>query len=901
MNHPARIAVLAIASLVHLNASLASVPGGRMAVAAEPPGAELFSREVAPLLTRRCLACHGGDAAHRNAAHRQENGGFRLDTRERLVAGGDSGPAIVPGEADRSPLLRRVLSDADASERMPPEGPRLTAREVDILRNWIHGGAAWPAEISLKSPRAAAATHWAFQPIRKPPMPEVRSTANARSPIDLFVLAPLERLGISPAPPADPATLLRRASLDLIGLPPALEDLATQADALRQDALRIDMNQWIANSWDVGPDAYDRAVDRLLALPAYGERWARPWLDVSHFADTDGYLTDQERPVAWRYRQSLLGSLNADLPFDQFTVEQLAGDLLPSATPEQRLATGFLRNTLSNREGGADLEEYRVEQVVDRAAMVGAGWLGLTVGCARCHDHKYDPLTQREFFGFYAVFDAADEINLDVPLPGEAEPFAVAYADYRRQRDALVAPLKTELEALQVRWERRLLEAVAAPSEDPKWDRQWEVLGLIWGGRLGEGQLEGCEIVRTPWPERTDDERDRLQDYFLAHGSLIDPGRFRDLKLDALRQELTKLRGKVPWPTRAPTMRAARHPRRSHVHLRGDFRVPGEPVVPAVPDWLVPRPLPADGSARLAFAQWLVAPDQPLTARVVVNRAWQEFFGRGMVDTPEDFGLQGHPPSHPELLDWLAAEWPRHGWSVKWLHRAIVSSATYRQSSRIVDPTVATRDPRNAWLARQMPLRLSSDQVRDAALVASGLLVRHIGGPSVFPPQPASVAKEGFSNDWKPSAGADRYRRGLYTWMQRLSPYAHNVTFDAPPTNAVCVRRERTNSPLQALALLNDPVFDEAARALAERLLARGPASESQRIEFLMRSAVARPPTAAEARILAGFWRTLWDRRIAESKVSGLGDLEAQRAAELAAWTGVCGVVLNLHEFVTRE
>jgi hypothetical protein len=789
---------------------------------------------------------------------------------------------------------------------------------LNAWRQSIDGQANWPAAMVLPSP-CAAADHWAFQPIRRPPLPTVVASRGARNPIDLFVLAQLATRQLAPAPPADSATLLRRASLDLIGLLPTLDVLDHDLERAHSSGpLGADHAASAASSRadESSPDAFDRAVDRLFASPAYGERWARPWLDLSHFADTDGYLTDQERPVAWRYRQALIESLNADQPFDQFTLEQLAGDLLPAATDSQRMATGFLRNTLSNREGGADLEEYRVEQVVDRAAIVGAGWLGLTVGCARCHDHKFDPLTQRDFFALYAVFDSADEVNLEMPLPGEAERFAAAYADYRRGRDALTAPRKADLEALQVRWERRLLEAVAAPSQDPRWDRQWEVLGLIWGGRQGEGQLEGCEIVRTAWSERSADERDRIQDYFLAHGSLIDPDRFRELKLDTLRQELAALRGQVPWPTRAATLRAARHPRRVHLHQRGDFRVPGEPVAPAVPDWLAPKPLPADSSARLALARWLVAPEQPLTPRVVVNRMWHELFGRGLVETLDDFGFQGQPPSHPELLEWLASEWPRRGWSVKWLQRALVTSATYRQSSRHPDPSLAARDPQNEWLARQRPLRLSSDQVRDAALQASGLLVRRVGGPSVFPPQPASVAKEGFSNDWKASVGADRYRRGLYTWLQRLSPYAHNVTFDAPPTNAVCVRRDRTNSPLQALALLNDPVFDEAARAFAERLLIEGPAGDTQRIEWLMRVAVGRRPTAAETRILATYRRQSFDRASAATAVrhdeaaadvasgaAGGGDQKpsGQRSAELAAWTGVCGIVLNLHEFVTRE
>jgi hypothetical protein len=733
--------------------------------------------------------------------------------------------------------------------------------------------------------RAHAEEHWAFQPIRRPRLPAIQAPQRARNPIDRFVLARLEALGVAPAVPADLATLRRRVTLDLIGLLPKMDGFETGTEMVHPIDSPESLGLGEAPEAIAPPDAIDRIVDRLLASPAYGERWARPWLDLSHFADTDGYLTDQERPVAWRYRQWLIDSLNADQPFDQFTIEQLAGDLLPSANDSQRLATGFLRNTLSNREGGADLEEYRVEQVVDRVAMAGAGWLGLTVGCARCHDHKFDPLTQRDFFGLYAAFDTADEINIAVPLPGENERFAAAYSDYRRQRDLLIAPLKVELEALQLRWERRLLEAVASPSQDPLWDRQWEVLGLIWGGRQGEGQLEGCEIVRTPWPERTDDERDRIQDYFLAHGSLIDTAKFRDLKLDGVRGELNTLRSKVPWPTRAPTMRMARHPRRVHIHQRGDFRVPGEPVAPSVPAWIAPRPLPPDSSSRLSLARWLVAPEQPLARRVVVNRAWQEFFGRGIVETAEDFGLQGQSPSHPELLDWLAAEWPRHGWSVKWLHRAIVGSATYRQSSHNSEKSLTARDPRNEWLARQTPVRLSGDQLRDAALQASGLLVQRIGGPSVFPPQPASVAKEGFSNDWKPSEGADRYRRGLYTWLQRLSPYAHNVTFDAPSTNAICVRRERTNSPLQALALLNDPVFDESARMFAERMLAAGPASEARRIEWLMRTAVGRRSTPTETRILTDYLREAF----------------ARGADELGAWTGVCSVILNLHEFVTRE
>jgi hypothetical protein len=683
--------------------------------------------------------------------------------------------------------------------------------------------------------------------------------------------------------------------LDLTGLPPSSDDV----DRFLKDS---------------SADAYEREVDRLLSLPAYGERWARPWLDLCHFADTDGYLTDQKRPVAWRYRQWLIDALNRDLPFDQFTIEQLAGDLLPEPTQEQLLATGFLRNTLSNREGGADLEEYRVEQIIDRTRTVGTAWLGLTVGCSRCHDHKYDPLTQKEFFQLYAVFDQADEVNLPLPLPGEQAAFDAVYADYRQKRDALVAPFQPALDELQKRWEDRMLEAVAHPGVSPTWDRQWEVLGLVWGGELGEGQLEGCVIVQTPWEKRTLDEKDRLLEYFLARGSIIDDPKFAELKLPALAPQLEELKKIVPWPTRAPTMRQARHARPVHIHTRGDFRVPAELVQADIPRWLQPtttglasvsdeiarQAKPID---RLALARWLVSKENPLTARVVVNRMWQEFFGRGLVDPSDDFGLRGQKPSHPELLDWLAAEFMNRGWSVKQMHRLIVTSATYRQSSSH-RPELVSIDPQNRLLARQIPLRLSSDQVRDAMLFASGLLENRVGGPSVFPPQPEIVAKEGFSNVWKTSEGADRYRRGLYTWIQRLSPFAQNVTFDAPPTNAGCTRRDRSNSPLQALTLLNDPVFFEAAQAMARAALSQPDQSDSDRIQWIFRRAVSRNATASEVRVMLDYLEE--QRRLVREKTEAVEKLAPVTVAgvdrvEVAAWTGLCSVALNLHEFIVRE
>jgi hypothetical protein len=726
-------------------------------------------------------------------------------------------------------------------------------------------------------------SHWAFLPIRQVVPPRVKNTFWVRNPIDSFVLASLEAEGLSPAPEADRATLIRRLTLDLIGLPPTPEDV----EAFLQDR---------------SPSAYQRLVDRLLASPAYGEKWARPWLDLAHYADTDGYLTDQARPVAWRYRDWLVKALNRDLPFDQFTLQQLAGDLLPEATVETRLATGFLRNTLSNREGGADLEEFRVEQVVDRTRMVGTIWLGLTVGCARCHDHKYDPISQKNFYQLYAFLNSADEVNIDAPLPGEWEPYRAAKPAYDRKRAALLASRARQIADLQARWEKKLRWARDNPGKDHVWDRQWEVLGLIWGGGLGEGQLEGTQIVLIDPGKRTQDQKDRLLDYFLARGSVIDPPRFKELKLAQLSKELNDLKKSLPPITRAPTMCESPVPRQAHVHHRGDFRRPGPAVEPNTLTCLpaFPAGLKRD---RLGLARWLLARENPLTARVAVNRAWQELFGVGIVRTSEDFGTQGDLPTHPDLLDWLASEFRNRGWSRKALHRLIVTSATYRQSSR-ARPELQERDPDNRWLARQRNLRLSAEQIRDTTLAVSGLLSRKVGGPSVFPPQPEVVTRESFANKWPVSEGADRYRRGLYTYIQRLSPFAQGVTFDAPSPGLTCTRRERSNTPLQALTLLNDPVFFEAARALAVRVHRDQPGAVRQRIDHAFRLCLARGPTKREARRLLSYYRqqlALLQGEPGSAEQLFPHQIRDVPPAEGAAWVGLCSVLLNLHEFITRD
>ncbi|HUY35506.1 MAG TPA: PSD1 and planctomycete cytochrome C domain-containing protein [Pirellulales bacterium] len=845
-----------------------------------PPAATTavdFAKSIAPLLRKHCLECHG--------AGKQESG-LRLDSRARAIEGGYSGAVIQPGKSDQSRLIQLVGGVADDEVVMPPEGPRLTAEEIGLLRAWIDQGAVWPDAERISGRAAAGASasgHWAFQPPQWPDLPTVKQAGTIHNAIDRFILARLETEGLTPSPAADRPTLLRRLSLDLIGLPP------TPAEVV--DFLE-----------DAGPDAYERQVDRLLASPHYGEKWARPWLDLCHYADTDGYLTDQQRPVAWRYRQWLIEALNRDLPFDQFTIDQLAGDLPPEATSEELLATGFLRNTLSNREGGADLEQYRVEQIVDRTMLVGTAWLGLTVGCARCHDHKYDPISQKEFYQLYAYFDAADEVNIDAPLPGEEAPYVAALPAYLAQRAELLRPVEKEIAELQTRWEAKLLAAVASPGKEPGWDRQWEVLGLVWGGRLGEGQLEGTQIVLLEPAKRSRAQHDRLLAYFLKNGQVVDPRRFADLKLAELAQQLDQLESTLPKPTRAPTMRETQNPRPTYLHVRGDFRSRGIEVRPATLS-ILPSLEASARPNRMALARWLVSPENPLPARVTANRFWQEFFGRGLVATSGDFGTQGEPPTHPELLDWLALEFRRRGGSMKSLQRLIVTSAAYRRSS-VARPESQSRDPSNALLARQASLRLSSEQIRDSALGASGLLNPATGGPSVFPPQSESVAKEGFDNSWIVSQGPDRYRRGLYTFIQRLSPFAQNVTFDAPATSGICTRRERSNTPLQALTLLNDPVFFEAAQALAARVLREAPGGVAERIDHAFQLCLARRPTSDETARLSAYYQEQLAILRQEPQAAGAlfrGYVEGVDPSEGAAWSCLASVLLNLHEFITRN
>jgi hypothetical protein len=825
-----------------------------------------YSRDILPILAENCFNCHGADRVSRKAD-------LRLDTEAGAKAVLESG--LRPAGADRASSAVYQHITATNDDQMPPagSGKSLTPAQIEIIGQWLDAGATWEG-------------HWAYTPPVETTPPPAALSSWIRGPIDAHILARLEAEGIQPSPEAERRTLVRRLYFDLTGLPP--EPAAVERFVL-----------------DNRPEAYERLVDELLASPHYGEKWGRWWLDLAMYGDSDGYLSDFLRLTAWRYREWVVGAFNLDLPFEQFTIEQLAGDLLPDATVDQRMATGFLRNTLSNREGGADLEEFRTLQVIDRTKSIGTVWLGLTVECAQCHDHKYDAVSQKEFFQLYSFFNNAEEVNIDAPLGKEAEAMAAVWPDYVAKREALLAPVAAELEALQAEWEAKMLWAAVNPGgPDARWDRQWEVLGLIWGqgdgNGEGEGQLEGCSIVQTPVPERTKDEKFRLQDYFFARGDLVNPDRFVALKVPELVKQIEEIKQALPRVSRAQSMRVSRVTRPNQLFIRGDFRVPGDQVSPGTPGAL--PALTSNAPDRLDLARWLVAPENPLTARVTVNRIWQELFGKGIVFTSGDFGVRGALPSHPDLLDWLAIEFQRQGWSMKGLIRTIVLSSTYRQSSD-ARPELTERDPGNMLLARQNRLRLGAEQVRDAALATSGLLNPTMGGPSVRPPQPDSVTEQGFDNKWVADEGPNRYRRALYTFIQRTSPFGQLVNFDYPDVNRSCTRRERSNTPLQALNLLNDPTFFEAAQALAGRVLADSD-DRATRLKQLFATSVARPPSPAEQlRLLA-----LLDEETARftqeteaiADVTGANDA-IPRTPEGAAWVIAASVVLNLDEFITRE
>lgn len=756
--------------------------------------------------------------------------GLRLDSGDAVQR------VVAPGHAADSKLIERVESTKKGFG-MPPVGAPLSANEIATLRSWIDQGAKAPKATGGKG------THWSFQPIQRP----------AGDSIDFFIRARLKAEHIEPSPAADRRTLIRRVSLDLTGLPPTPEE--TEA--------------FLA---DQRPNAYERLIDRLLASPHYGEKWARHWLDLAHYADSDGYEKDQVRPYAWRYRDWVINALNSDMPFDQFTTEQLAGDLLPHATTEQRVATGFLRNTLTNREAGVDRAEAKFEQLINRTNTVSTTWLGLTMGCSQCHNHKYDPILQKDYYAMFAFFESAEEKDIDAPVGGETGTYLSALPEYTSKRSAVLN--EGGISALFTRWQARAQRAFEHQSEDLEWDFAVVSFRAMYD--------KADRFLTQGITKLSPREQDLLLTYFLGNpgpGTLFSKEERESIK--TAKDKLAALT--LPPYAIAPVMAQNPDAMPTRIHIGGDYKNVGDALQPAPPIFL--PPWSAQRPSRLELAKWLVARDNPLTARVAVNRMWQEFFGRGLVLTAEDFGTQGDPPTHPELLDWLASEFRDNGWSMKALQRKIVLSQTYQQSSHS-RPELEARDPENTLLARQSRLRLPAELIRDEALATSGLLSAAIGGHSVRPPQPAGVAEMGYGGSvkWKESTGPDRYRRGLYIHYQRTTPYPFLSSFDAPEPQVACARRRRSNTPLQSLNLLNDPVFFEAAQTLALRALQEPTFAE--RLDAVYEVVLARKPSATERTRMASYL---------DQQMSAL------HSDERAAWTGISRVLLNLDEFMTRE
>lgn len=1009
-----------------------------------------FNRDIRPILSDRCFACHGPDAGNRKA-------GLRLDIEAAAKAELRQGRVpIVPGQPDQSELFRRITTEKKAL-RMPPAyagHDALSPQQIALIRQWIEQGASWQA-------------HWSFLPPQRPALPEVKDQRWPRNPIDRFVLARLEREGMHPSPEAEKARLLRRVTLDLTGLLPAPGEL----DAYLKDQ---------------SPGAYERVVDRLLASPRYAERMAIRWLEAARYADTNGYQSDGPRDM-WRWRDWVINAFHRNMPFDQFTVEQIAGDLLPNATLDQRIATGFHRNHRTSAEGGIVDEEFRVEYVADRTETTSAVWLGLTVGCARCHDHKYDPLPQRDYYRLFAFFNNVPEKGFVYNF-GNEEPYIKAPLPEQQKQldvfDTKIAALQKQLtdlapqqEAAQHRWEKRLrktsaewelteglvlrktldegekglqgeapvvagrmgqarsfdgkqfLDAGQSPRkfdyrdpftfaawvkpESPKgailsrtedyWEGtghglylvdgklrlhvifRWTDLGMrveteqpvrlhdwqhvlvtydgsmkaagvhmyvdgkpqplkilfdqcLWpigskepfrigagGGLRFQGLIDDvrvydralspeeaavvalttplAELAAVPPAQRTPAQTDKLRMSFLEQAA---PTSVAQLRAELAREQAERKKFYDTIPT-VMVMAERPTPRDTFVLKRGAYDAHGEKVSSGVPGVL--PALPADTPKnRLALARWIVDRNNPLTARVIANRFWAMLFGTGLVKTVEDFGSQGEWPLHPELLDWLAVEFMDSGWDVKRLLKTIVTSATYRQSSRVT-PELLQRDSENRLLARGPRLRLAPEMIRDQALAVSGLLVEKVGGPSVKPYQPPGLWKElQGGQEYVADKGEGLYRRSLYTYWRRTVAPPGMVTFDSPNRETCTVRETRTNTPLQALTLMNDVPYVEASRKFAERLLHEGGATDAERINYGYRLALAREPQTAERDVLLAALAKFREayRRDGDSaaKLLTVGDSAYDASlpkTELAAFAGVASLLLNLDEMVTKE
>ncbi len=734
-----------------------------------------FNIHIRPLLSRTCFPCHGPDEQARQAD-------LRLNTREGAFR--KAKPVIAAGQADSSLLIERITS-RDQQARMPPPDAKqqLTEVEIEILRRWIGEGAVW-------------SEHWSFQPIpAQPHRVAIPDKDWSQDVIDDSIQARLHSHRLHPSPEAETATLLRRATLDLVGLPPSLKEQAQ----FREDRR---------------PDQYERLIDRLLASPHFGERWGRHWLDAARYADSAGFEGDPPRAV-WKYRDWVLNAFNQDMPFDQFVIRQLAGDLLPDRSIDDRVATGFLLQ--SQQDGGS--EPSRLDAVVDRVNTVGTVFLGLSVGCAQCHSHKFDPLSQREYYSLFAFVNAADEFKLEFATPEQLA-----------RRDAL------------------------------------------------NSQLASLKAERTAYAAALSADQLKTDSGYLERTATID-----------------NLSGRIPHFESTLVLQTASPERVTTTFIRGDFARPGEAVKPDFPSLL--QAAFATKASRLDLARWLVSPDHPLTSRVTVNRIWQQLFGRGIVETENDFGTQGAAPTHPELLDWLASEFSRRGWRTKALIRRLVCSAVYRQSStRRTD--LDSVDPENRLLARQSRLRLEAEVIRDAALTASGLLSTKIGGPSVFPFQHDGIMiNRATPAPWEISPGEDRYRRGLYTHYWRLTPHPQLQTFDAPDAITACTHRTTSNTPLQALTLLNDPTFTEAASHLAQQITELGSCNEEEQIRYAFQVSLSRLPSKDEFDFFKQLLNTVRLRKNKETSIK----TDTTGENELAVWTLMTTTLFNLEEFIVRE
>ena len=1000
----------------------------------------LFATEVRPILASRCYRCHGPSM--------QQNG-LRLDSLAAILKGSETGKIVVPGKPQSSRLMRRLL--AEERPRMPYDGPPLSSPEIASIRKWIDAGAPGP-DSSAPMQVAKSPKHWSYVAPVRPEAPEVSNSEWPKNPIDNFILAKLTKEGLKPSPEASKTTLIRRVYLDLIGLPPT----PAQVDAFVADR---------------SPNAYEKVVDQLLASPRYGERWARPWLDLARYADSNGYEKDRQR-TAWEYRDWVIRALNQNMPFSEFTMEQIAGDMLPHPTQDQLIATGFNRNSMLNQEGGIDIDEYYWYSLVDRTNTTASVWLGSTLGCAQCHNHKFDPFPQKDYYRFLAFFSNSEhfaegtgdrwmmEPNLPLPNPEqEKESKAI-----QSKIDRLQAALKTQtpaLDAEQQAWERQLTAAdeqwsavqttqavsaggatlkmlpdasilasdknpeadsytltahtdltkvsavrievlpdaslpkggpgrdaegnfflsdfdleIASPEKDQPQKVAWksakadesqsgyEAKNIVnkkedklvgWAIESGENRdwkrqvvfvpkqpveisagatltfrlahrmrhasrnlgrfrvsLTSADdpqfIVRIPAglrprltkPEeqRTAEQREKLSAAFRSVAPSLDPAR---AQMASSKKELEKLQ--IPTAMILRELPGTDHPS-AYLRERGTFTSPGELVHADVPAAF--NPLPKDVPPnRLGLARWLVSKDNPLTARVTVNHFWQTIFGRGLVETSEDFGSQGDPPTHPKLLDWLATEFMQSGWDMKHMQKLMVMSAAYRQDSHVT-PDLVERDPYNHFYARGPRFRVESEMVHDMALAESGLLSSKMYGPSVFPYQPAGVWDIPYSKEkWIESKGEDRYRRSVYTFMRRSAPYPSLVTYDAPSRELCTVRRVRTNTPLQALTSLNDPFFVDAARAMARRMATEGGDSVTGRIQYGYRLVVSREASQAELdRVLAFYNEQLANYRQDEPaalKLVAANAAPPSDASEMAALTMVANVLLNMDQSVTKE